>query len=217
MLSTMKIDSRADDNVTLPMPGECNPTHEIGQHATDPPKVTEPKFQPEADEHHLTKTTAYFVEFCAGSAALSAEVRKAGIRVAPIDHVHNRHRTLATTISLDLADDTSRPLVSDLLHHVGPFAVHFGLPCGTCSRARDKVLPKHLQQTFVAPPPLRDAQHLMGFPHLTGIDLVKVTHSNRLYRNADSAGVLQIGHCSLHREPAAILDLGSSFAVGKRM
>lgn len=110
------------------------------------------------DEKRPRHSTISFVEFCAGSAALSAEVRKAGFRVIPIDHERNRLKPLATVVSLDLASDSLRDLVLKMLNNLRPFAAHFGLPCGTCSRARDKARPKHLQGQFDAPPPLRSAR-----------------------------------------------------------
>ena len=126
----------------------------------------------------------YFVEFCAGSAVLSAEMKKAGFRVLPIDHAHNRHRTLAQPVSLDLAADSSRDLVATMLKQLRPFAVHMGLPCGTCSRARDKQLPRKFRGSFTDPPPLRSAEYLMGLPGLSGINLTKVRQANQLYKNA---------------------------------
>lgn len=157
------------------------------QHEPVLQQVPSPKVRaqrPTRDEQHHPRASAYFVEFCAGSAALSAEVRKAGFRVLPIDHLHNRRRTLATTVQLDLAADSSRKLVADMLREVRPLAAHYRLPCGTCSRARDKELPKRFQETFTAPLPLRSAERLMGLPHLTGVNLVKVIQANRLYTNA---------------------------------
>lgn len=131
-----------------------------------------------------SQPSVYFVELCAGSAALSAEVRKAGFKIIPIDHSRNRRRTLATIASIDLASETSRDLVLNMLRSLRPFAVHFGLPCGTCSRARDKALPKNLQDQFDAPPPLKSAEHLMGLPGLTGTNRIKVMQANKLYFNA---------------------------------
>lgn len=157
------------------------------QHEPVLQQVPSPKVRaqrPKQDAQHTSRASAYFVEFCAGSAALSAEARKAGFRVLPLDHSHNRHRTLATTVQLDLAAESSIELVDNMLHELRSLAAHYGLPCGTCSRARDKELPKRLQGSFTAPPPLRSAEHLMGLPHLTGVNLAKVTQANKLYANA---------------------------------
>ena len=60
---------------------------------------------------------------------------------------------------------------------------HFGLPCGTCSQARERPLPSYLQH-IKAPQPLRDEQHLEGLPSLTGSDLMKVQAANALYQAA---------------------------------
>ena len=96
--------------------------------------------------------------------------------------------TIATELlrnqSLDLAADSSKDLVATMLRQLRPFAVHMGLPCGTCSRAREKQLPKKFQGSFSDPPPLRSAEHLMGLPGLSGINLTKVNQANRLYKNA---------------------------------
>ena len=64
-----------------------------------------------------------------------------------------------------------------------PCYVHLGLPCGTCSRARGKPMPKSLGG-HMGPQPLRDANNLLGLPQLQGSDLVKVTLANKLYRAA---------------------------------
>ena len=149
-----------------------------------PPKELDFTTYSSEDKLQSSKTLNYFVEFCAGSAALSAEMKKAGFSILPIDHAHNRHRTLAQPVSLDLATDSSKDLVSNMLKQLRPFAVHMGLPCGTCSRAREKQLPKKFQGSFSDPPPLRSAEHLMGLPGLSGINLTKVNQANRLYKNA---------------------------------
>ena len=58
-----------------------------------------------------------------------------------------------------------------------------GLPCGTCSRAREKPLPRHLQH--IRPPqPLRSELHVEGLPTLAGSDLLKVQAANALYKSA---------------------------------
>ena len=58
-----------------------------------------------------------------------------------------------------------------------------GLPCGTCSRARDRKLPGKLHAEGKCPP-LRDAAHPFGFPFLKGKDAEKVEKANALYRLA---------------------------------
>ena len=63
-----------------------------------------------------------------------------------------------------------------------PAAIHLGVPCGTCSRARDKPLPAHLRKSFNDLPPLRDASNLLGFAHLSGTNQNKVQAANDLYR-----------------------------------
>ena len=121
------------------------------------------------------------MEFFSGSAGLSFEVRRAGFNVLAVDHDRNRHRPKVAQVSLDLTSDDSQGIALQMLKRIRPLAVHLGLPCGTCSRAREKPLPKHLQQNHSDPKPLRDAQNLLGFPGLSGADKMKVEQANKLY------------------------------------
>ena len=109
-------------------------------------------------------------------------MRKRGFSVFPVDHEFNTHKTAVSTISLNLQDQKSQALVESMVIQTRPAAIHLGLPCGTCSRARDKPLPAHLKTQFHDPPPLRDAHNLLGFPTLTGTHAVKVQVANDLYR-----------------------------------
>ena len=62
--------------------------------------------------------------------------------------------------------------------------VHLGVPCGTCSRAREKSLPQKVRSRYAAPQPLRDAVHPLGKPSLTGSSRARVRAANDLYRFA---------------------------------
>ena len=84
----------------------------------------------------------------------------------------------------DLGRAHDQSVVLDMLDNLRPISAHLGLPCGTCSRARERPLPKELRSQFQVPPPLRDVDNLMGFPCLTGIHKAKVDAANALYRFA---------------------------------
>ena len=124
------------------------------------------------------------MELFAGSAGLSSEVRKAGFRVIAIDHEFNRHSPKVSLIVLDLTKPHAQDMFIKMLHHLKPMSLHFGLPCGTCSRAREKQLPAHLRDRYNAPRPLRDSENLLGFPWLRGSDWDKTQSANALYRFA---------------------------------
>lgn len=121
-----------------------------------------------------------FVELCAGSAVLSAAARRAGFTVFPIDCSRNRHNPAVPVFELDLATD----FAWEFLHHVhdtaSVVAWHFGLPCGTCSRAREV----RLSESEWGPPPLRSRAHLLGVPGLSHHDRLKVDAANALYQRA---------------------------------
>jgi len=58
-------------------------------------------------------------------------------------------------------------VAEQLLRFTMPKAVHFGLMCGTCSRARERSLaPSLRRQGAPEPAPLRDELHLLGKPNL---------------------------------------------------
>jgi len=121
------------------------------------------------------------VEFFAGSAGLSFEARRAGFSVISVDHDRNRHRPKVSQVTLDLTSDDSQGIAIKMIQQVRPLGIHLGLPCGTCSRAREKPLPKHLQQGHSDPQSLRSAEFLLGFPNLSGADKLKVEQANKLY------------------------------------
>ena len=62
-------------------------------------------------------------------------------------------------------------------------AIHFGLPCGTASTARDRPISQELQRQGVpSPAPLRSAEYLLGIPGISGLNKLKVEKANELYR-----------------------------------
>ena len=124
------------------------------------------------------------MEFCAGSGNLSAAMREAGFTIYSIDHEHNRHQPKVALILQDLTDEYAQQTALDMVDQLNPLSIHLGLPCGTCSRARERQLPVHLRETHSAPPPLRSAEHLMGLPGLSHANRNKVQAANRLYHFA---------------------------------
>ena len=107
-------------------------------------------------------------------------MRKRGFKIFPVDHEYNQHHTHVSTICLDLQKHHDQGVLVDMLS-VSPVGhLHMGLPCGTCSRAREKALPKHLSH-FGAPQPLRDGIFPLGLPGLSGLNKQKVEAANCLY------------------------------------
>ena len=127
----------------------------------------------------LEAETPLIIELCAGSAMLSAVAREHGFAILPVDHAGNRHRPRAHVLQLDLRRPDSWAFVRKVVPRA-VLHVHIALPCGTCSRAREIGGPAD------GPPPLRDGQHVWGYPWLTGEDLGKVQSANSLYQEAAS-------------------------------
>ena len=111
-------------------------------------------------------------------------MREAGFTIYSIDHEHNRHQPKVALILSDLTEDHSQKTAIEMVDQLDPLSIHLGLPCGTCSRARERQLPVHLRASHSAPPPLRSAEHLMGLPGLSETNRRKVCAANQLYHFA---------------------------------
>lgn len=81
---------------------------------------------------------------------------------------------------LDLALDESWIMLDFLRKLPRRIVWHMGLPCGTCSKAREI----SLVGTRPGPPPLRGWGHLLGFPWNSKSDKIKVHSANELYSRA---------------------------------
>ena len=109
------------------------------------------------------------------------ELHKLGFLAAPVDAPFNPHRTRKSVFALDLSDTAGQATLLSMIQALPIRYIHFALPCGTFSRARDKPLPKHITDRGVkSPPPLRDAAHLSGLPHLAPKDSSRVRSANEL-------------------------------------
>ena len=108
-----------------------------------------------------------------------------GCNVFPVDHSSNRFTPKVPTFTIDLGNSDEIKVAEQLLRFTMPKAVHFGLMCGTCSRARERSLaPSLRRQGAPEPAPLRDELHLLGKPNLRPHDKIKVEKANQIYSNA---------------------------------
>ena len=127
-------------------------------------------------------STKVFVEFCAGSAKLSAAFRNVGFQVIAVDQKSNEHFQHVRCTELDLSKQESWELVCDMLSNDPIHHVHLGPPCGTASAARNRPVPQHLVQAGAPnPPPLRSRLHPLGLPGLHHSHLARVLTANRIY------------------------------------
>ncbi|CAE7251626.1 unnamed protein product [Symbiodinium sp. CCMP2456] len=119
----------------------------------------------------------WLVEVCAGSAVLSATALSAGWNALPIDQPSCRFHAHTPLFILDMRQSSSSVLLASFASRANVAWYHFGLPCGTCSRARERPLPN-------APRPLRDADNLFGKPGLRSAEQEQVTAANQVYVQA---------------------------------
>ena len=98
---------------------------------------------------------------------------------------HEVVQPFAPMVVLDLTTESGSRILWDILAAPGLEAVHLGLPCGTCSRAREVPIPAALRQAGVPqPPPLRSAQYPLGLPGLKPLHQRRVDSANALYHLA---------------------------------
>ena len=126
-----------------------------------------------------------FVELCAGSAALSAAAQKRGFQVFPIDFHRNRFSPKCRILEADMTHPQSAGLLNSMIDEMKPLAVHMGLPCGTCSRAREQPISAAKKAKGAPEPvPLRSAEELYGKRNLSPKDHQKVQAANTVYLTA---------------------------------
>jgi hypothetical protein len=132
----------------------------------------------QVDDLGTTTVKPYvFLELCAWSASLSAEVKKLGLEVFPFDHDSNRHQTKCKVISMDLSQPYALDRISAMIHNCVILGVHMGPPGGTCSKARG--IP--MEDGSAGPQPLRSEAHVLGLPNLRPHDRARVDAANLLY------------------------------------
>lgn len=112
-------------------------------------------------------------------------MQKQGWHVFPIDYHGNRFKSKAQVFELDLSLNNSITLLEDMISTMRPKGAHFGLMCGTCSRARDRPVASALRSKGAPNPvPLRDGDNLMGFANRSPSNQYRVTQANAVYINA---------------------------------
>ena len=92
-----------------------------------------------------------------------------------IDHIV-KGKAKAPICKLDLTNDETVGMVQKWIHHPLCLFGHFGVPCGTCSRAREIPLDDG------GPVPLRSEAHPEGLPNLSQQDQTRVNLANRVYQ-----------------------------------
>ena len=91
-------------------------------------------------------------------------MRAHGLHAIPVDFIRNSHRSYMPTVVLDLSVEAQADIVIQLLRAGLVVYLHAGLPCGTCSRAREMPM-----AGFFVPKPLRSEEFPMGLPGLSEV------------------------------------------------
>ena len=124
-----------------------------------------------------TKDSNYFcVELFCGSAGLTYAMKHFFKDSFGVDHVVGKAKS--KVVCLNLGEKTNQELVRSWCTSSSCLWTHFGVPCGTASRARLR----RMSTNHHGPPPLRSDRWPLGLPSLTGKNLAKVRAANILYR-----------------------------------
>ncbi len=148
-----------------------NIDHEVSQDYVLPSNIDPPNL-----EYEFTMQPFAIELFC-GSAGLTASMRTLMPSSFGIDHSIIRPKS--RVIQLSLLDESSQKLVEEWARHPNCLWLHFGVPCGTASRAREI----RLNRFAHGPPPLWDQHFPDGLPPhlLSAKNLLQVRSANRLY------------------------------------
>lgn len=123
-----------------------------------------------------TSPSEFFaIELFCGSAGLTFAMRHFFKNSVGIDSMTGPAK--ARTICLDLRVQANQQLVEKWCSDPQCLWTHFGVPCGTSSKARLR----RMSKTQHGPPPLRSVQFPLGLPNVTGTNLARVRSANVLY------------------------------------
>ena len=112
-----------------------------------------------------------------------------------VDHIVLPEAKAPITV-LDLTCQPHQTILLDIVASRTPDYLHFGLPCGTASRARDKPVAQSLQRMGAPnPPQLRSAQFPLGNPAIPAdsINRIRLAKANALYQFALKLLLLVMG------------------------
>ena len=126
-----------------------------------------------------TGNRPFAVEFCAGSARLTAELIRVGFDAIGVDWAGNKDTPVAPVVSIDLTSAQGQAEADELLLSPLLAFAHFAPPCGTASRAREKRIPG---LPGGGPKPLRSPVHPRGLPDLDS----RMPHAGRRVRAANA-------------------------------
>ena len=117
----------------------------------------------------------FCIELFAGSAGLTFAMKHFFRNSFGVDH--HVAGAKARVVCLDLTKKENQELVTKWATFDLCLWTHFGVPCGTASKARSIRMSKHRH----GPPPLRSHRYPLGLPTLKGSNLARVRAANILY------------------------------------
>ena len=131
-----------------------------------------------SSRHNWHQDECYCIELFCGSAGLTAVCRQVFPSSFGVDHkVSSAPKSKIVQLNLD--DYNNQQLVLSWIRDPRCIYVHWGIPCGASSRARDIKMSKRSH----GPPPLRNKQFPNGVPAhwLSTKKLARLRAANRLY------------------------------------
>ena len=127
-----------------------------------------------------------FLEVFCGSARLCHAMTQRSVPSLAIDYHRNASQPECFCLHLDLSADEGWEQLDDL-SSAFTLVFFFAPPCGTASRAREIPIRDDLKASGLKTPiPLRTEQHPDGIPGLDGLNLVRLTAANDIYKRLAS-------------------------------
>ena len=142
--------------------------------STEPERL-EDTLRSQPHEGSTASSAQFCIEFFCGTAGLTQATQRYLPDSFGIDHIVKRPK--GRVIALDLDDPANQALVRGWVLSPACVWIHFGIPCGTSSRARDKPL----SASHHGPLPFRSEAWPDGLPHLPERYLPRLRAANRLY------------------------------------
>ena len=140
----------------------------------------------EAEGHQVTapsdcpreESAPFAIEFCSGTGGLTAQLRKLGMTASfGVDRIV-KGSSKAPIVKIDLGSKDGEELAASWIHNKQCKYCHFGLPCGTSSRARE--IP--MSSKHHGPQPLRSDSFPDGLPKLAPKDRERLDLANKVCR-----------------------------------
>ena len=154
------------------------------------------KCQPSDVQPCFTAKDPSIIEFCAGSARVTAWLQQLGMPASfGVDHI--KQKNAGRVLIADLTTKSGRDLCWTWLKSPNCVGMFAAPPCGTCSKARGVPIKPPNGFLIAGPQPLRTDEHPNGVTKLSYINRIRVLQANSIYHFITAAAEFCLDHGKL--------------------